>query len=88
MSGFPPPGHNMPPNIPQHGPFGMMPPDHMQDNGFNNFNQPPMQPNPFQNGPFPGGMPNHRPGNHFGRGANHNGFRGPNNGNDFFNNDR
>ena len=88
MSGFPPPGHNMPPNIPQHGPFGMMPPDHMQDNGFNNFNQPPMQPNPFQNGPFQGGMPNHRPGNHFGRGANHNGFRGPNNGNDFFNNDR
>ena len=88
MPGFPPPGHNMPANMQQHSPFAMAPPDHMQDNGFNNFNQPPMHPNPFQNGPFPGGMPNHRPGNHFGRGGNHNGFRGANNGNDYFNNDR
>ena len=88
MSGFPPPGHNVPSNMPQHAPFGMAPPDHMQDNGFNNFNQHQMQQNPFHSGPFPGGMPNHRGGNHFGRGANHNGFRGTNNGADFFDQER
>jgi len=84
MPGFPPPGHNMP----HPPPFEMAPP-HMQDNGFNNFNQHPMQQNHFSNGPFPGGMPNHRPGNPFGRGGgNHNGFRGNDGPNDFFNNDR
>merc|ERR1711881_746299 len=71
----------------QHAPFGMAPPDHMQDNSFNNFNQHPMQQTPFQNGPFQGGF-SHRGGNHFGRGGNHNGFRGGNNGSENFKRDR
>ena len=42
VPGFPPPVHNIPSNMSQHSPFGMAPPDHMQDNGFNNFNQHPI----------------------------------------------
>ena len=87
VPGFPPPVHNAPPNMPQHTPFGMAPPDHMQENSFNNFNQHPMQQTPFHNGPFQGGL-SHRGGNHFGRGGNHNGFRGGNNGSENFNRDR
>lgn len=87
VPGFPPPVHNAPPNMSQHAPFGMAPPDHMQDNSFNNFNQHPMQQTPFHNGPFQGGL-SHRGGNNFGRGGNHNGFRGGNNGSENFNRDR
>jgi len=89
VPGYPPPVHSIPPNMTQHAPFGMSTPDHMQDNGFNNFNQHPMQQNPFHNnGHFQGDLPNHRGGNHFGRGGNLNGFRGGNNGSDNFNRDR
>ena len=86
---FPPPMHSLPPNITQHAPFAMAPPQQMQDNGnFNSFGQPQMQQNPFLNGPFQGNMHNHRGGNQYGRGGNTNGFRGGNNGQENFNRER
>jgi protein phosphatase 1 regulatory subunit 10 len=86
---FPPPMHGLPPNITQHAPFAMAPPQQMQDNGnFNSFGQPQMQQNPFLNGPFQGNMHNHRGGNQYGRGGNTNGFRGGNNGQENFNRER
>ena len=90
VPGFPPPQvHSIPPNMTQQTPFGMAPPNHMQDNGFNNFNHHPMQTPFYPNGSFQGGMPNHRGGNpHFGRGGINNGFRIGNNGTENLNRDR